>query len=146
MGTAVYRPAMLIFLLALMPGCSRDIQRITIMGGTGNATGEHGLDFDLTFVSDLQSLPPPKDFAGTVAVDDRPDATKPGRVVCRASFGPSALTWQKESLDRRSRVHVDMQCPPPNAKLSRYATIEIAVPGNRPPVLRGEHWMYASKP
>lgn len=58
MGTAVSRRAMLIFLFAVMSGCSRNIQRITIMGGTGDKTGEHGLDFDLTFVSDMSSLPP----------------------------------------------------------------------------------------
>jgi hypothetical protein len=141
----LYRRATPFFLVAVMPGCSRDIQRMTIMGGTGDKTGENGLDFDVTFVSDMQSLPPPKDFAGTVVVDDRTDATKPGAEMCRATFGPTALTWQKESSDRRSRVHVDIRCPPPNAKLSRYATIEIAIPRNQPPVLRGEHWMYSRK-
>lgn len=143
--SAVYRAATLFFLITVMPACSRDVQRIKIMGGTGRDTGEKGFDFDLTFVADFTSLPPPKKFTGTVVVDDRQDSTKPGAPVCRASFGPSALTWRKEISDRRSTIHVDIQCPPPNPKLQRYATIEIAIPGNSPSVLRGEYWMHAAK-
>ena len=127
-------------------GCSGDIGQIVIMGASGEQTGEHTTTFDVAFQTSLRYRPAPKTFTGTIVVDDRARGkeTQRGREVCRGTFGPADLDWSARP-DKVGRVRVQTKCPPLAAEDARYGLVEIAVPGNTPPVLRGDVWMHNAR-
>lgn len=125
--------------------CSGDIGQIVIMGTNGDQTGEDATTFDVAFQTSLRHRPAPKTFTGTIVVDDRARGreTQRGREVCRGTFGPADLDWSARP-DKVARVRVQTKCPPLAADHARYGLVEIAVPGNTPPVLRGDVWMHGA--